>query len=82
MLAGSKRPQGVLGVQRGGQAHIDQVDGGVVVDAGPVGGGGIAELVGEGVQLGGGAAEDDHLADLGVGVVDAGVGDPEAGVLC
>jgi hypothetical protein len=79
MLADRQRPQGVLGVQPGGQAHIDQVDGRVVVDAGQVGGGGVAELVSERLQLGGGAAKDRHLPDLGVGVVDAGVGDPEAG---
>ena len=79
MLAGRQRPGDVLGVHRGGQAHVDQVDGGVVVDAGHLGGGGIAELVGEGLQLGQGAAEDHDLADLGMGVVAAGVGDPEAG---
>jgi hypothetical protein len=79
VLADRQRPEDVLGVHRGGQAHIHQVDGGVVVDAGQVGGGGIAELLGERVQLGGGAAEDHHVADLGMGVVDAGVGDPEPG---
>jgi hypothetical protein len=79
VLSGLKRPQDVLGVQRGGQAHVDQLDGGVVVDAGWVGGGGVAELLGEGLQLGRGAAEDHYLADLGMGVVDVGVGDPEAG---
>jgi hypothetical protein len=52
VLAGRKRPQGVLGVQPGGQADVDQVDGGVVVDAGWIGGGGVAELLGEGLQLG------------------------------
>ena len=37
VLAGLKRPQDVLGVQPGGQADVDQVDGGVVVDAGHLG---------------------------------------------
>jgi hypothetical protein len=79
VLAGLKRAQDVFGVQPGGQADVDQVDSGIVVDAGHLRGGGVAELVGEGVQLGRGPAEDHHLADLGMGVVDAGVGDPEAG---
>jgi hypothetical protein len=39
VLASGQRPQGVLGVQPGGQADVDQLDGGVVVDAGQVGGG-------------------------------------------
>jgi hypothetical protein len=78
VLASAQRPGDVLGVQQGGQADIDQLDGGVVVDAGQVGGG-IAELLSEGLQLGRGAAEYHHLADLGMGVVDVGVGDPEAG---
>jgi hypothetical protein len=79
MLAGLKRPQDVLGVQPGGQADVDQVDSGIVVDAGQVGGGGVAELLGEGLQLGRSPPEDHHLTDLGTGVVDVGVGDPEPG---
>jgi hypothetical protein len=50
-----------------------------VVDAGDVHRGGEPEFCGDLLEFGGGAAEDHDVIDVGVGVVDACVGEAEAG---
>jgi hypothetical protein len=67
----------VVGMQRRGQAHVDQIDVRVVVDPVDVGGGGEPELVGNLVQLHWCASEDDDVIDMRVPVVDLGVGHAE-----
>jgi hypothetical protein len=66
-------------MQPSGQAHVDEIDGGVVVDRVQFGGRGEPELGGDLLELRRGAAEDDDLIDGGMPVVDAGVSDSEAG---
>jgi hypothetical protein len=77
--AGIEAAEDVFGVQLGGQAHVDQIDRGVVVDRIQLSGRGEPELGGDLLELRLGAAEDDDLIDGGMAVVDAGVSDSEAG---
>jgi hypothetical protein len=66
-------------MQPGGQAHVDEIDRGVVVDRVQVGGRGEPELRGDLPELPGGVAEDVDLIDGGMAVEDASVSDSEAG---
>jgi hypothetical protein len=74
LLARVEGPPDMVGVQRGGQAHIDQIDVGVVVDRVDVGAGGEPELGADRSELGRRATDHHDRFDVGVDVVDLGVG--------
>jgi hypothetical protein len=73
VLAAVEGSDDAVRVERRGQADVDQVDRGVVVEAVDLGGRGEPELGGHPVQLRGSAAEHDHRLDVGMTVVDASV---------
>jgi hypothetical protein len=79
VLAGIEAADDVFGVQPGGQAHVDEIDGRVVIDRVQFGRRGEPELGAYLRELRRGAAENDDLIDGGMAMVDAGVSDSEAG---